>query len=467
MIDLKLAAVAKETIRITEDGYYKKDGCRIVLPGKNIGDGFAEVTLLTDRKLKGYLQEKERAKKTASDDYAKFMVFNADAYTVARGFERPLVMSFSNPLYPGGTFLNGGRSQEESLCRNSTLYASLTAKAAHKMYDQNRKVNSQTESDYMLLSPNVAVFRDGEGELLEESYLVSVISTPAPNRNGKAKGMEQEKLDKVMKHRLRLMLSAAIHYGYQNLVLGTWGCGHCGHEPKRVARYFYEVFVEEGFGQAFEHVVFAILKDEEKMQMFKETFCDQIDDYCGEDDLMDDYDLDGDYYEAIKPFPVCNHTAEVGKENLGYVQGIFFDGIPFEAELWEYGDSTNVSFVFPKLWRMEEPKESIKEGNVVGFHERVQRTFCCALTVGMVDNGAATDFNTTLAYIEYLKEKEVISFVTDVENGSVLYVTDIEGHDLVHVIITLRENGECLAHTPLGFHDFPNRPRKSGIRIVK
>ena len=39
------------------------------------------------------------------------------------------------------------------------------------------------------------------------------------------------------------------------------------------------------------------------------------------------------YLQAIRPLPVCNHVLEVEKNNKGYAQGIFSDGIPFEAEL--------------------------------------------------------------------------------------------------------------------------------------
>ena len=51
------------------------------------------------------------------------------------------------------------------------------------------------------------------------------------------------------------------------------------------------------------------------------------------------------YIQAIRPFPICNHIKDVGRDNLGYTQGIFVDGIPFEAELWSYGEELNVSFV--------------------------------------------------------------------------------------------------------------------------
>lgn len=275
MVDLKLAAVAKETIRITEQGFYRIEGCRIIIPGGTLGEGFSEVEVLTEKKLNTYVKRafsRDKHLKAAS----QIFLFDGDSFEMAREFEKPLVMNFANALYPGGGFLNGAKAQEESLCRNSTLYASLTTKKAKKMYDYNRKMQSPVESDYMLLSPNVGVIRNMKGELLEEPYLVSVITVPAPNRKGRAALVEQKELDQVMKRRLRLMLAAAVHHGYKNLVLGAWGCGAFGNDTKKVALLFYELFFEEGIQFYFENIVFSINNDEMKIRIFREVFGDKI-----------------------------------------------------------------------------------------------------------------------------------------------------------------------------------------------
>ena len=43
---------------------------------------------------------------------------------------RPLALNFANGVHPGGGFLNGGRAQEEVLCRSSALYLTLVSRAS-------------------------------------------------------------------------------------------------------------------------------------------------------------------------------------------------------------------------------------------------------------------------------------------------------------------------------------------------
>ena len=126
---------------------------------------------------------------------ASFFVVNADSFEAARGLERPLVMNFANAHRPGGGFLNGARAQEESLCRCSTLYKSISSDKAREMYDYNNTHKSPCDSDYMLLSPNVLVYRSYIGELLDDPFWTSVVTVPAPNKCGAASGTSQDILD--------------------------------------------------------------------------------------------------------------------------------------------------------------------------------------------------------------------------------------------------------------------------------
>lgn len=78
-----------------------------------------------------------------------------DSFQAAGDFENPLVMNFANAHKPGGGFEMGATAQEESLCRCSTLFASISSEKAQEMYRYNNSHVSSVESDYMLVSEYV------------------------------------------------------------------------------------------------------------------------------------------------------------------------------------------------------------------------------------------------------------------------------------------------------------------------
>lgn len=468
MGNYKLAEMAKETLQIAKQGFYYLDGKKILLTKNNGMYDYDDVTVLDEDKLNEIEDDEDEffERYFYATSGANFFLVDGDSYQVAYEFEHPLVMNFANAIHPGGGFLNGARAQEESLCRNSTLYLSLASDKAKEMYSYNRNSLNPLDSDYMLITPDVCVFRDLHGELLHEPYNVSVVTIPAPNKNGRAKGIEQSTLDEVMIYRLRRMLLMAARYGYRNLVLGAWGCGAFGHDAETVAGYFYKLFFEERFDEFFDNVAFAILHDEDKIYAFRKVFGDKVEDCTGMEQFTTDEN--STYYEAICGFPICNHTERVSKENVGYVQGIMKNGVPFEAELWENDDGRNISIVMPELFiNLDRESKSLQKDNLIGFHNQVEAVHNGVLTIGMVDGGVCTELDVTMQYVDYLKENGIIEFVGGMENGSVFYVTDVEGKDLVYVTVTLTEQDKTYAKTALCFRNFPNQFHKRTITVVK
>ena len=59
------------------------------------------------------------------------------------------------------------------------------------------------------------------------------------------------------------------------------------------------------------------------------------------------------YTEGYHDFPVCNHVVGIGSENVGYTTGITWDGLPFEAEVYSYGEGEKqikeLAIIFPDL----------------------------------------------------------------------------------------------------------------------
>lgn len=429
---------------------------------------FDDVFVLDENKLNEIEDDKDEFFERCfyASNGANFYLVDGDSYQVAYGFVHPLVMNFANAIHPGGGFLNGARAQEESLCRNSTLYLSLVSDKAREMYNYNKNNLNPLDSDYMLVTPDVCVFRNLNGELLQEPYNVSVVTIPAPNKNGRAKDVEESTLNDVMTYRLRRMLYMAARYGYRNLVLGAWGCGAFGHDAETVAGYFYKLFFEEGFDEFFDNVAFAILHDEDKINAFRKGFKDKVEDCTG----MEQFSIDEiqAFYQATSGLPICNHTECVSKDNLGYVQGILRNGEPFEAELWENATSVNMSVVLPEQFDVSDMKNNpLKKDNLMGFHNQVEDIHNGVLTIGMVDSGISTELSVTMQYVDYLKENGLVEFVGGMENGSVFYVTDVEGKDLVYVTVTLSEQDRVFAETSLHFVEFPNQLKKRTISIVK
>ena len=83
-----------------------------------------------------------------------------------------------------------------------------------------------------------------------------------------------KKIDETMLRRIRIMLRIAAKNGYRNLVLGAWGCGALGNNPKDVAEYFKTVLVTEEYGRCFEEVCFAIYgkPDGRNISAFRNVF---------------------------------------------------------------------------------------------------------------------------------------------------------------------------------------------------
>ena len=260
--------IAKETIDITTKMEYILNGNVIQLPQVD----YKRVVVYSPEDGEDLLgcdiSEKYH------EGFCHVSIVNEDSFQAARRFENPLVMNFANAHKPGGGFLIGANAQEEALCRCSTLYASISSGHASEMYKYNNTHISSVESDYMLLSPDVCVFRDEKCKLLDKPVTASVITIPAPNRFGAAMFVSNKKIAEVMIRRIRIMLIIAVQNGYKNLVLGAWGCGAFGNNPQNVAQYFKTVLIDEGYGKFFEEVCFAIYGNPEgkNIRAFQEEF---------------------------------------------------------------------------------------------------------------------------------------------------------------------------------------------------
>ena len=175
---------------------------------------------------------------------------NMDSYTMAREIvrdphrfgegDRILVLNFANPVNIGGGVRRGARAQEEDLCRQSSLLLSLESDEAAPYYRYNRSLHTMMGSDAMIISPTVEIVRDGGGRWLDDTDVVSVLTCAAPYIRDGFEGMTFDEYRAMMAHRIRGILYCSASEGYTHLVLGAWGCGAFGNDPKLIAQLFDE-----------------------------------------------------------------------------------------------------------------------------------------------------------------------------------------------------------------------------------
>ncbi len=170
---------------------------------------------------------------------------------------RVAVLNFASALEPGGGFLRGACAQEESIARASGLFACLEGTP---MYDYHRARGDNLYADWVIYSPDVPVFRDGDDELIEEPWPCSILTSPAPYAEALRRWQPEllPQVEPALRARIAKVLAVGILHGHEAIVLGAWGCGAFGNEPSLVASLFDEALAGP-FAGVFREVVFAII----------------------------------------------------------------------------------------------------------------------------------------------------------------------------------------------------------------
>jgi uncharacterized protein (TIGR02452 family) len=275
-------AIAYETLDILAAGQYQNQRNEVVDISKDLKyaventihykpDDFEKVFIARDTRLKNAPAGTCRIEVTSETTFAA-----AHRLVVTEGEENVCCLNFASAKNPGGGFLGGAQAQEESLARASGLYETL--KQHPKMYQTNRAYKSLLYTEHMIYSPLVPVFRDDNDCLIDNHYLVSIITSPAVNRGALMTNEPQSlpKIETVMLNRIENLLSVAIINNQTSLILGAWGCGVFRNSTEDVAAWFaHHLLKNETFKNAFNHIVFAIYDPSEKKKTadaFKQQF---------------------------------------------------------------------------------------------------------------------------------------------------------------------------------------------------
>jgi uncharacterized protein (TIGR02452 family) len=261
----KAAEIARDTVEIVTSGRYtNRHGQKVSV--RQLVEDAMNGTL-------GYPPDAALPSVVPANRQTVFEVVNdttlaAARALVAEGFQ-PSALNFASARHPGGGFLNGARAQEESLCRASALYYCINGNA---MYRHHAHTDA-FYSNYAIYSPAVPVFKDDDGEPLDEPYLCAFVTAPAVNAGAlRDSDRVQSRIRNEMEARVEKVLALMAGHGHDAAVLGAWGCGVFKNDPELIADLFASA-LRGRFAGCFAKVVFAVLSsDGETIRPFEERF---------------------------------------------------------------------------------------------------------------------------------------------------------------------------------------------------
>ena len=273
--------ILEETLQILNTGHYEVNGKEVKLRLSKERMEASHVLLPAD------VQEicNRELTRAAIPGQCKIGCVKQDSYVAAiemmrdrqstEGKSKPvLVLNFANPVNIGGGVYKGAKTQEEDLCRRSSLLRSLETPHSLRYYSNNRKLHTHMGSDAMIFSPEVEIFRDEHGGLMDETVIVAVLTCAAPMISYGLEGMSEREYRYMFYNRIVGMIKCAAYFGYEDLVLGAWGCGAFGNDAAVVSDLFCKALMEQSQNGAqtkdlFRRIVFAVRSRGEESYNFK------------------------------------------------------------------------------------------------------------------------------------------------------------------------------------------------------
>jgi uncharacterized protein (TIGR02452 family) len=269
LIDRALAAqLARETVAILDAGHYTAPSSRRV----DLTAAIAECV----RHTVEYPPDRDVRLPSMGLHETRISAVNDTVLEVGRHMARngPVAaLNFASAESPGGGFLNGARAQEEAIARSSALYAALRGR---RMYKYHRERLDPMYSDYVIYSPDVPVFRTDAGDLLDEPWTMSIVTSPAVHSDGVREYVPEREPDipAVMTARTAKVLAVTASHGVTRFILGAWGCGAFGGDPQTMAEIFRDA-LDGPFSGVFDEIAFAITdwsSEQKFIGPFKQVF---------------------------------------------------------------------------------------------------------------------------------------------------------------------------------------------------
>lgn len=244
----KNVSVAHETLEVCKNKKYTSPNGNVVDISKEL-DASVEGTELYNYDL---FHDRSLPTRKPTIEVSNETTTQAAVRLAGQGKTNLVALNFASSHTPGGGFKAGAIAQEEDLCRASGLYPCLKSKPV--CYNENILCDDCYYTHNMIYSPNVPFFRNEHNMFIETPFLLSIISAAAPNLNS-SKEFDQGVLGMKLAHRIDKILCVAEKHGHENLILGAWGCGAYGNDPKMMALLF-----KWGLEQVphFNHICFAV-----------------------------------------------------------------------------------------------------------------------------------------------------------------------------------------------------------------
>lgn len=184
-----------------------------------------------------------------------FVLKNTDSVSAIFGEDNNnlAVLNFASYKTPGGMFLAGSGAQEECLCHESFLY-NVLVKFEDTYYAENGKAkNKALYLNRALYSPDI-LFERGD-----KKRYCNVLTCAAPNLTAAKKycNVSDKENSEVLASRIEFVLDILAKEKQEVIILGAFGCGVFGQNPKEVASVFRKLLITK-FKNVFRRVVFAI-----------------------------------------------------------------------------------------------------------------------------------------------------------------------------------------------------------------
>ena len=252
--------ILEETLQIVKNGYYEVNGKEVKLRLSKERMAASHVLLPVDvqdicsRELtRAAIQGQCKIGCVKQDSYVAAIEMMRDRQNTEEQSKPVLVLNFANPVNIGGGVFKGAKAQEEDLCRRSSLLRSLETQHSLRYYNYNRKLHTHMGSDAMIFSPEVEIFRDEHGGLMDETVIVAVLTCAAPMISYGLEGMSEMEYQGM----------------FYNRIVGVLKCAAF------VSDLFYKALTEQihNVGQItdlFHNVIFAVRSRDEESYNFKE-----------------------------------------------------------------------------------------------------------------------------------------------------------------------------------------------------